>query len=648
MFGLSSRIRSLRLAPLRLGIALAFVSASSYAADEAFMRQQQAIKWIDGYIEHYRKTGDPGSRLSDLDEADAELAASLERADAELAALSLIKRGDISRYRGLNDWQQPDHWQRAINFYQQAHALAQQANHLPHQAEALTRLAQAEAGRRNYGAAAAHIEEALRLSAKMSDKRYLSNSLDQLAFIQSHGGDLRAAAETRNRALAVAEAMHNDVRVRLFYGHHGRAGVYEELSAKWCDYQWTLQGCYDALQRAQTDYGRALELAEQLGYLYLVEMTKESLQRVKERRELAEQRLELMKGPESKGFPSVGFHPRTPAQVLVHERFTLGPLDLPAEEVMPADVVEQTQDFLKFAPGEAYAWRFHLEGSLREAQGDHDAALAAYLKAVEVLEADRSTLRTEQSRGTFLKGKISFYYRPMLHRLERRQLGEAFELLERSRSRALADLLASKRLILAQPTDRERYAELRQMEGDIALCQRELFNWRLIDKRVQDPECPAGSIAEIEQKIEDLEDKRRRLLKEAPTLQELTVAPPASLASLQQLQHSMRQEGYEVLQYLVLETNVIVWHISGDVVQVKSVFLPRSELIKKVQHLRASVSDRNQPFAEHEQTARELFLFLIQPMLSGIRSKHLVIIPHDALYYIPFQVLQDPLGTYLG
>jgi len=313
----------------------------------------------------------------------------------------------------------------------------------------------------------------------IADKRYPSNSLDQVAFIQSHAGDLVAAAETRNHALAVAEAMHDDVRVRLFYGHDGRAGVYEDLSAKSCDYRWTWQGCGDALKRAQADYERALELAKQLGYDGLVKTTEESLQRVKKHRELVEQRRELMQSPESKDFPSVGFHPRTPAQVLVHERFTPGPLDLPAEEVMAAEVLEQTRDFVKFDPGEATAWRFHLEGSLREAQGDHDAALAAYLKAVEVLEADRSTLRKEQSRGAFLEDKISFYYQPMLHRLERRQLEEAFELPERSRARALADLLASKRLPLARSTDRERYAELRQMEEDIALCQRELFNWRL-------------------------------------------------------------------------------------------------------------------------------------------------------------------------
>jgi CHAT domain-containing protein len=66
-----------------------------------------------------------------------------------------------------------------------------------------------------------------------------------------------------------------------------------------------------------------------------------------------------------------------------------------------------------------------------------------------------------------------------------------------------------------------------------------------------------------------------------------------------------------------------------------------------VGQLRASVSDRNKAF--DEQTAREMFLFLIQPVLRWIRTRHLVIIPHEHLNYIPFQIFQDPSDNrYVG
>ena len=102
-----------------------------------------------------------------------------------------------------------------------------------------------------------------------------------------------------------------------------------------------------------------------------------------------------------------------------------------------------------------------------------------------------------------------------------------------------------------------------------------------------------------------------------------------------------------MLEYLVLEHAVILWHISADAVRVRNVFLPRSQLMEKVRKLGDSLSDRNRPF--DERTARELFLFLVQPAKEWIRSERLVVIPHEDLNYLPFQALPDPAdGRYLG
>jgi CHAT domain-containing protein len=67
----------------------------------------------------------------------------------------------------------------------------------------------------------------------------------------------------------------------------------------------------------------------------------------------------------------------------------------------------------------------------------------------------------------------------------------------------------------------------------------------------------------------------------------------------------------------------------------------------KVAALQKSLSDRNATF--DETTARELFLYLIQPVLAEIRSDRLVIVPHEDLNYVPFQVFKNPAdGRYLG
>ena len=67
----------------------------------------------------------------------------------------------------------------------------------------------------------------------------------------------------------------------------------------------------------------------------------------------------------------------------------------------------------------------------------------------------------------------------------------------------------------------------------------------------------------------------------------------------------------------------------------------------KVEALRTSLADRSVAF--DETTARELFLYLIAPVLPQVRGERLVILPHEDLHYVPFQVFQDPGDRrYLG
>jgi CHAT domain-containing protein len=73
--------------------------------------------------------------------------------------------------------------------------------------------------------------------------------------------------------------------------------------------------------------------------------------------------------------------------------------------------------------------------------------------------------------------------------------------------------------------------------------------------------------------------------------------------------------------------------------------------MQRVAALRDNLTDRekNEGAPFDEQISRELFLFLIQPVLKSISTHHLVIVPHEDLNGLPFQVLQDPVdGSYLG
>jgi tetratricopeptide (TPR) repeat protein len=407
--------------------------------------------------------------------------------------------------------------------------------------------------------------------------------------------------------------------------------------------------CYQSLALARTDFQKALAITQELGYAYFSQFYQNFLKDL-------DARQALIRSREHSDQTVTGtklFSPQQPKDVLVTQHFTAGGLD-PA---MLAGVELQMKEFRGWQAGlrqqglivqDLNPSDACLEGQLAEMKGDEDGALAAFQRADDLLEKDRRKPNNETARGAFMEDKLSCYDSPALIMLDRQRYPEAFAIFEKSRSRAMADLLASRPLGLGSPKERELFSQLQTLKTNIAALQEKLFNLtgsQDRDKKTQQIMELQGKIAVLQQQFENLEDL---IAKEAPKLKELTAAQPSTLADVQR---SAAEGHYDVLYYVVLEHALILWHIDGAGVKVKNVFLPRVQLMKKTAALRDSlVAPRDTPDARFdEDTSRQLFLYLIQPVLSSVKSRHLILVPDEELNSIPFQVLQDPAtGTYLG
>jgi CHAT domain-containing protein/tetratricopeptide (TPR) repeat protein len=595
--------------------------------------QRLAIARIDAFIDQFRKTGDMRSRLRDLAQADAELATSnrllAARGDFSALAFGLIKQGHVYRMQGQ--------WQNAIPFYRQAEDVAKRARNTVHQADALAWRALAESSQRNVGQALADATEAVRLAETTDDKDVLARALDILGTAQLAQLDLAGAAATLNREVAVAAQAKDPITP--YYAYLNRSDVYLKTGEK-CDYQRSFEPCYQALNRARADLQQALGIVQKLGYPGLARQTEQFISNVEARRGLIQSQERMHQSVQRTGV----FHPKNAADVLVTDKFVAPRDAIPPLLTELYEVSKRSELQLGGFADVAEARTQFTDGLMNEMRGNNDRALALFLKAVETLERDRRSLRDERSRGTFMEDRIGYYYAGIQQLLERRRYDEAFELLERSRSRALADLLASRKLGLARPEEQKLYAESTVLRTRIADTQSRLFELASAPDAAKN----AARIGALQGEIRTLENQNEKVLAQmavdAPRLQNLMTSTPASLRTLQA---SMREERYEMLQYLVLEHAVIVWHIAADSVSVRNVFLPRTEVMAKVDALRTSLSDPNARF--DETTARELFLFLIEPVLPRILSERLVIVPHEDLQYVPFQVFQNPAdGRFLG
>jgi len=626
MLSVAGRIRPFFYRALIVACFAAPPSQAGQAADEALLLQQRGTQRIDRYVEHVRRAGDAQAPRGELERALSELAASsqafMRRGALAQAALSLHELGTVERLRGQ--------WLSASTHYREALDLARKANHANYQVKALLGLVRVYLrGLRDYTEAASHLEEALRLGPAGVEPRELFDRYDLKSALHDARGELVAAAEASDRAFAVAKEMNTPEQ--LFYAHFGRGSVYSKLASN-CDIKRGAAPCYEALDRARRDLEQALAVAKNQGYAYFAGLIDGSLRGLERRRENFRQE-ETSLGITAK---YKIFHPKRPGDVLVSEEF------FSRDRVFPPGSEPLVREMIRKYSGDAIG--YHIEGLFKLNLGQEAEAFKAFLKAVELLEADRRRLSDESGRGAFLEDKIEIYYTPLLYLLQARRRAQAFDLLERSRARALADALQTQELGLAQPADRKFYAEALQINARLSQLQKELFNLR----SATDPGRGAGRVAAAEQEVQRLEGDYRRLqqgvVAAGSKLQELVVSRPVPLADLQQV---MKRENFEVLTYLVLKEQVVLWHLSGEAVNVRSIFLTREELVGKVSSLRRSLVDPAVKF--DEQTARELFLFLIQPALGWIKSERLVIVPHDDLNYVPFQAFQDPAdGRFLG
>jgi CHAT domain-containing protein len=623
-------------------MAISVSCVSQQPAGDALQLQRSGVAEIDRWLEHVRSTGDATNVRNALASAQAVLETSdtlfEQRQDFGDAAWSAIKLGDIQRLMN----QSP----QAIAAFQHAARLAEQAHRRDFQAKALASLAFAEMRAGSIDTTADHAREAVTLAENCGNKDFYFDALNVAGEVETKLGDLAAANDYLNRALAIGDQIGD--KYQLYSGYADRADVYYQ-DAQQCDYRQGYDVCYQFLQLSQDDYRKAQAIAQAQGYIFLAGMAGSLLQQADGRRAVIER---AQKNNQELAAMPV-FNPRQPKDVLATEYFTTPGAD-PQTLAILENAVKETRDWrMRMQQQGLYVPDFNADdlsaqGMLAQWKGDLNTALAKFLQAVQLVEQDRRRLRDEKARSAFMEDKLGDYYSAAWILLQQKRYAEAFALYEQSRSRAMADMLASAPVRLGNPQERELFSEVQSQRAAIAALQEKLFNLTGGAERDQNGQ----KIAALETQISGLQQKYQaletRIASDAPRLSELTLSKPVSLESVQRAAAEGR---YDLLYYIVEEAEVILWHINGTGVEVKSVMLPHPVLAIKTAALHESLvapgHSSGAPF--NEDISRQLYLYLIQPVTAYIKNSHLIIIPQEEMTAIPFQALQNPLdGKYLG
>ena len=286
----------------------------------------------------------------------------------------------------------------------------------------------------------------------------------------------------------------------------------------------------------------------------------------------------------------------------------------------------------------------HALSTIEAAAGNRERAQHHLRTAITVLENQRASLPVEEIRTAFLDDKTAVYNNLILTLLDEQgetSLSEAFDMVERARSRALLDRLQAtlpdNRAIVANDAAATRHAQIQQQ---LHWLYNQLFS-EAGDHRAD---------MDIGQEIRAREIVLQQLEWQATpqnTLQ-LVDAEPAGLADLQQALSGDQQ----ALVYYMAGTEVLVFLVSRQHMQIfrhlcttDELKLAQSEWHFQLERAEMGADYLSRHPARFERAWRnallQLYRLLLMPLSRVLTAPRLLVIPYGSLHLLPFHALWD-------
>lgn len=272
-------------------------------------------------------------------------------------------------------------------------------------------------------------------------------------------------------------------------------------------------------------------------------------------------------------------------------------------------------------------WMSHFQrGLLLEKQGDPAGAIRDYRRAIELVEEIRSTIRSETGRVGFIGDKSRLYDRLIHLLVATGATGEALEIVERSKGRALVDMLSARSsfaLTNAEQVEAPRLlAQLAEAEANLINAGAEL------------------DAAALTRRLTALAAAREELERKAPALSSLVTVRPVRLPELRR----MLVPGEAALIFQQGEEDLYAFLLTQESVQVYQA--PVADLMDQIERFRMLLNEFDHD--GYRPLAMELYQRLLGPMETAILAhRRLTIVPAAGLYYLPFAALIDSRNRFL-
>jgi CHAT domain-containing protein/uncharacterized protein HemY len=299
-------------------------------------------------------------------------------------------------------------------------------------------------------------------------------------------------------------------------------------------------------------------------------------------------------------------------------------------------------------------WRAHLWlGKMAEKEGENQKAFEQYAEAIKIIESLRTKLTDPGLKALFMKDKLGIYESIIQLLYKMRQPSEAFHYLERARARVMLDMLAEKNFSSKKKEENELLIEERALRKRIEEISSEAEKVSL--ERPQEPEEEAMEPRGPEVRISELERLRSQYRAILQRIEKLN-SELASLVSMNPLKaneiQALLDADTALLEYFVGFEDRFIFVVTKEKILAVRLNVDSNRLFQTIKDFRARAVEGitlDRLFTKtYEKPISELYEILIKPIEGEISGKkHLVIVPHGMLHYLPFQTLLSKSGKYL-
>jgi len=322
----------------------------------------------------------------------------------------------------------------------------------------------------------------------------------------------------------------------------------------------------------------------------------------------------------------------------------------------PAEAQKETDESLARLRGlqtPVLAYQAHLlEGQIAQARNDRPAAHQAYLEARKALEALRSRLQGEELKISFVKNRMQVYEALVDLYIAgdgtENSVEEALACMEASKSRSMIEMIfqSGQSLPLGEAGQSDLVRRIRDL--------REELNWyyhRIELEQLRPEEKSHQRLGSLQEKAQLQEKELMRTLRELPAheRENATLEAPAefSLAKLQ--------------AHLPPDTSLVEYFSAGDrlvaaVITRKEIRILPVTLLSRVAHFLQLLRFQLSKFRMGNEYVRRfeepllrathshleaLYGELIAPLRPFFQGKHLIVVPHGPLHFLPFHALRN-------